>query len=198
MSSHNHLIASFASTFLLLGLSASFAADAPAKRNRKTSETLSFRGVDYLHRWSKNGQNEFTPKGQEDLNKWQDMITINVHEAVVNGDQLAALANRVVGNYQRVGKILRTDSKPRMPRREAEHLAVALLQTPTFLEAAFARFLLVDGVGYVIVYSHRIYGKEAAKIGEWLQANGPSVETSLMAWKSMPSLAALKQLPQTN
>ena len=187
-----------AAAFLLLAFSASFAADEPTKPDQKAAKTLSFRGVDYLHRWSKDGQNEFTPKGQEDLHKWQDMITINVHEAVVNGDQLADLANRVLANYQRVGKILRTDSKPRTLRREAEHLAVALLRTPTFLEAAFARFVLVDGVGYVIVYSHRIYGQEAAKIGEWVQANGPSVETTLMAWEGMPALAALKRLPQSN
>ena len=75
---------------------------------------------------------------------------------------------------------------------------MTLLRRPTFLEAAFARFVLVDGVGYVIVYSHRIYGQEAAKIGEWGQANGPSVETTLMAWEGMPALAALKRLPQSN
>jgi hypothetical protein len=98
--------------------------------------------------------------------------------------------------YQGAGKILRTDSKPRTPQREAEHLAVALLRTPTFLEAVFARFVLVDGVGYVIVYSHRIYN--SAKIGEWVQASGPSLETTLMGWKSMPTLAALKRLPQKN
>jgi hypothetical protein len=67
-----------AAAFLSLGSNASFAADEPTKSDQKTAKTLSFRGVDYLHRWSKDGQNEFTPKGQEDLNKWQDMITINV------------------------------------------------------------------------------------------------------------------------
>jgi hypothetical protein len=89
-----------AASFLLLAFSVSFAADEPTEPDQKTAATLSFGGVDYLHRWSKNGQNEFTPKGQEDLAKWQDMITINVHEGVVNGDQLADLANRVLGNYQ--------------------------------------------------------------------------------------------------
>jgi hypothetical protein len=29
-----------------------------------------FGGVDYFHRWSKNSQHEFTPAGQEDLEKW--------------------------------------------------------------------------------------------------------------------------------
>jgi hypothetical protein len=38
------------------------------------------------------------------------LITINVHKAVVNGDPLADLADRVLANYQRVGKILQTDS----------------------------------------------------------------------------------------
>jgi hypothetical protein len=121
-----------------------------------------------------------------------------LHQAIVSGDQLADLANRVLGNYQSVGKILRTDSKPRTPQREAEHLAVALLRKPAFVEAAFARFVLVDGLGYVIVFSHRIYGKDAAKISEWIQANRPSVETTLMGWEGVPALAALKRLPQSN
>jgi hypothetical protein len=186
------------SSFLSLAFSSCFAADEAPKADQRTAELLSFRGVDYVHRWSKNGQNEFTPKGQEDLNKWQNMITINVHEGVTNGDQLAGLANRVLGKYQSVGKILRTDSKPRTSHREAEHLAVALLRTANVFEAAFARFMLFDGVGYVIVYSHRAYGKNAATIGEWVQTNGPSVETSVMRWNGMPSLAALRRLPQSN
>ncbi len=44
--------------------------------------TLSFGGVKYLHRWSKDGQNEFTPMGDGDLTTWRDMVTVNVHETV--------------------------------------------------------------------------------------------------------------------
>ena len=36
-----------------------------------------FGGVGYLHRWSQNDQHEFTPEGQEDVEKWSDMITLN-------------------------------------------------------------------------------------------------------------------------
>jgi hypothetical protein len=200
MMSKSRLFSGFiASAFLFVTLSASLAAQEPPKSDQTAPKTLSFGGVDYLHRWSKDGQNEFTPKGQEDLDKWRDMISINVHEAVVNGDQLADLANRVIGNYQSAGEIVRTDSKPRTPQREAEHLIVALLtspSTPKFLEAAFARFVLVNGVGYVVVYSRRMYGEEAVKIGEWVQANGLSVEAALMAWDKMPAASALKRLPQ--
>lgn len=32
------------------------------------------------------------------------MVTINVNEAVRNGDQLAALANSILANYEKHGK----------------------------------------------------------------------------------------------
>jgi hypothetical protein len=163
-----------------------------------TGMSLVFRGVDYEHRWSKGNQNEFTPREQKDLSSWRDMITLNLHEAVTNGEQLAEVANRVLANYQRAGKILRTDSKPRTQTRSAEHLIVAVLGNRSFLEAVFARLLLVDGAGTVAVYSHRVYGTDAGPaMGQWLQANGPQVESALMAWDKLPTPAALKALPQS-
>jgi hypothetical protein len=160
--------------------------------------SLNFRGVEYVHRWSKNGQNEFTPNGEIDLARWQNMITVNVHEAVGNGDQLADLANRVLANYQSNGKIIRTDSKPRTPQQPAEHVIVAVLGQPAFLEAAFARLVLVDDKGFVVVYSHRIYDQNAGPaMSDWLRANGPATENALMSWTGLPSVTALKKLPQS-
>src|SRR4026209_341780 len=72
----------------------------------KEAMTVNFRGTAFVHRWSKDGQNEFTPGSDSDLAKWRDMITVNVPESVANGDQLAELANRILTNYQRRGKIL--------------------------------------------------------------------------------------------
>jgi hypothetical protein len=177
---------------LLAALPAAAREGAPAR-----PMSLDFGGVQYLHRWSQKGQNEFTPPAQADLSKWRDMVTVNLHDKVGNGDQLAALANGVLGNYQGAGKILRTDSKPRTPGHEAEHLVVAILSAPGVMEAAFARVKLVEGKGVVLVYSHRAYGKDAAQaIGAWLQSKGPSVEASLMAWNGLPKLAAIRALPQ--
>jgi hypothetical protein len=159
--------------------------------------TLTFGGTVYFHRWSKDGQNEFTPDGDDDLTRWRDMVTINTHQAVRDGEQLAALANSVVSNYQKHGKIVRTESKPRTPQRPAEHFIAAILGNPVLLEAVFARVVLIDGVGTVAVYSHRIYGREAAaSMGEWMKANGPSIEKTLMTWDTIPSPAALRSLPQ--
>jgi hypothetical protein len=160
--------------------------------------TVNFRGTDYLHRWSQKGQNEFTPGSEADLSKWRDMVTLNVHEAVVTGDQLAELANNVLTKYKSNGTVLRTDSKPRTPQQPAEHFIGAVLGDPTLLEAAFARFMLKEGRGLVVVYSHRVYGREAGPaMSDWLQANGAVVEKALMMWEGMPSVAALRGLPQT-
>jgi hypothetical protein len=135
---------------------------------------------------------------QTDLSAWQDMITINVHRAVSDGEQLAGAANAILGNYQRHGKVLHTDSTPRKAGRPAEHLIVAVLGTPGFLEAAFARAVLVDGIGVVAVYSHRVYGKQAGTaMSDWLQANGTRVERALMSWDGLPAPAALRALPQS-
>ena len=162
------------------------------------SMTVNFRGTDFVHRWSKDNQNEFTPRSDSDLAKWSDMITVNVHESVANGDQLAEVANRILSNYQRRGKILRTDSKPRTPDRPAEHLIVAALGDPNFLEAAFARCVLANGVGFVTVYSPRVYGQAAGPaMSEWLKTNGAPVEKALMEWDKLPSAASLKRLPQS-
>ena len=183
----------------LLGMPGAFAASSQAQSPpQKEVETLGFDDTAYLHRWSKNGQNEFTPEGDEDLARWRDMITINVHAAVRNGDQLAALANSILSRYQERGKIVRTDSKPRTSQRPAEHLIVAILGNEGFLEAAFARVVLHEGTGVVAVYSHRAYGKEAAgSLGEWLKTKGASVEKTLMTWNQIPSLKVLSRLPQS-
>jgi len=152
-----------------------------------------------VHRWSKNGQNEFTPPNDKDLDRWRDMVTINVNESVRSGDRLAALANSILANYQKHGKIVRTHSEPRTPQRPAEHLIVAILGNETLLEAVFARIMLTDDVVIVAVYSHRVYGREAAgPIGDWMQTNGPTIEKILMTWDKIPSPAALKRLPQSS
>ena len=55
------------------------------------------------------------------------------------------------------------------------------------IEVAFARFKLVDGMGCVMVYSHREYGEKIGdQVGAWLRANGPSIEKTLMAWGDFP------------
>lgn len=187
-----HVLGFAAAGPLALALPRAARASSPAMK-------FAFAGTEWLHRWSKGGQNEFTPKGQEDLARWRDMVSVNLHESVRSGEQLADLANRVLGNYRANGRILRTDSKPRTPQREAEHLVVAAFVTPKLGEAAFARIALVGGSGCVVVRSYRVYGEQAGPpLSEWLRANGPAVERELMAWDAIPAPAALRGLPQAS
>jgi len=164
-----------------------------------TKPAFVFGGVDYFHRWSQNDQHEFTPEGQQDLEKWSDMITINVYPTAHDGDALAAKANAVLENYKsHNARVLRTNSVPRTPDRPAEHFIAVVFGRPNFIEVAFARFKLVEGVGCSIVYSHRIYG---AKVGDqmsaWLNQNGQKIEKTMMEWTAIPSLSSLRDLPRT-
>lgn len=166
---------------------------------REGKAAFVFGGAGYFHRWSQNDQHEFTPTGQGDLQKWADMITVNVYPSAHDGDALAVKTNAVLENYKSHGaRVLRTDSVPRTPDRPAEHFIAVVFGRPDFLEAAFARFNLVDGVGCSIVYSHRIYGaKVGDQMSKWLNDNGSKMEKTLMDWNSGPSPASLRQLPRT-
>lgn len=170
----------------------------PTAARAAGANELSLDGAHYLHRWSKDGQNEFTPPAENDLSRWNDMVTINVIEKVTDGDKLAEAANRVLANYQAAGKVLRTNSRPRTDTRPAEHFIGAVLGNPQLLEAVFARVVLVDGTGLIIVYSHRIYGQKVGpEMADWLRKNGSHSEQVLMDWAGMPGPVELRALPQS-
>lgn len=173
---------------LFLGLLAAVTVCA-AESAGEATKRCEFGGVTYFHRWTENDQHEYTPEGQEDLERWSDMITINLHRSAKDGDALAAVANGVLENYKRAGgRVIRTDSKPRTDTTPAEHLAVAIFPHPTRIEIAFARFVMVEGIGCVVVYSHREYGERIGpRVSAWLQENGPEIETRLMEWKTFPT-----------
>lgn len=179
---------------LSLGSSLSMAAPAVATNSLK----FPFAQNEYVHRWSQKNQNEFTPEAQPNLDAWNDMVTINLYPGVKTGEALSAVANLVVVKYQEHGKILRTDSKKRTANKPAEHLIAALLGNPKYLEAVFARFVLVNDAGYAIIYSHRVYGEKAGpEMSKWLKENGAETEQSLMAFDKIPTPTVLSQLPQS-
>ena len=185
----NHAIQILVSLAIACGLlnaEQTRAAAGPAK------SAFVFDGVGYLHRWSMNHQHEFTPEGQEDLEKWSDMITINIYPDAHDGEALATKANAVLENYKsHRGRVLRTSSVPRTSKQSAEHFIAVVFGRPNFIEVALARFKLVDGLGCSIVYSHRIYGEKIGdQMSAWLKTNGPEKEKALMEWKEIPSPAS--------
>ncbi len=151
-------------------------------------KTFTFAGKAYVHRFSQGDLHEFTPKDQLDLNKFGDMLTLNLYKGVRDWDGLAKIANAVLENYKTAGATaMRTNSVPQTASREAEHFVAVFFVRPTFSEAAFARFRLLQGLGASLVYSHRIYGSSTSEaIKKWLVANGTKRENELMALKTWP------------
>jgi hypothetical protein len=160
----------------------------PQSTARQTA-AFSLADVKYFHRFTKDDQHEYTPDGQADLNAWTDMVTINVYRKAKDGTALAATANAVLETYKTHGAVVvRTNSVPRTKAKPAEHLIVVTFGRPEFIEAAFARFSMHEGVGSAVVYSHRVYGKKAEpEMRAWLAKNGPSTEKNLMTWDAMPN-----------
>jgi hypothetical protein len=79
--------------------------------------------------------------------------------------------------------VLRTNSVPRTPDRPAEHFIAVAFPQHDFIELAFRRFKLTDGIGCSCVFSHRIYGEKAGdEASAWLKANAPATEKTLMEW----------------
>jgi hypothetical protein len=180
---------------ILISLICATAGAAQKGADTKNKITLNFNQTEYVHRWSQNDQHEFTPPGQEDLSKWADMLTINFYPHVSDGEGLALAANQVLQNYKdHKGVVVRTASVPRTNEKPAEHLIAVVFGRPTFLEAVQARFKLVNGKGVSIIYSHRVYGKEAGpEMSRWLKDNGPSIEKALMGWAFPPTLSSLQK-----
>lgn len=150
---------------------------------------FSFADVPYFHRYTAGDQNEYTPAGQEDLNKWADMVTINYYRNAKDGEALATIANNVLETYKaNRAVVIKTNSVPRTKDRPAEHLIVVSFGRPDFIEVAFARFRINAGIGTSVVYSHRVYGNKVGnQVSAWLEKNGAATERALMAWDSMPS-----------
>jgi len=154
--------------------------------------SLTFAGAEYFHRWSNDSQNEFTPAGQEDLDRWTDMVTILRYRNVAEGEGLAATANAVLENYKANGAmVLKTNSVPQTEDRPAEHFVAAVFSRPEFSEAVFARFRMAEGFGSCIIYSHRKYGRKI-DMSAWLQKNDPLIEKELMSWEQIHSFSSPK------
>lgn len=159
--------------------------------------SFSLAGVPYFHRWSQGNQHEYTPKDQEDLEKWIDMVTLVVYPKVTDPRGLALTANTLLDNYQVTKSakvvVLKTDSVPATKAKPAEHLIVALLATDTFIELAFTRLRLRKGVGGSVVYSRRFYGENVGDAAmAWVKKNGPATEKALLAWDAVPTPFAPK------
>ena len=73
------------------------------ERPKVATPAFSFADTKYFHRWTQGDQHEFTPEGQDDLEKWTDMVTIWQYRDVKDGDALAKTSNTILEKYKSAG-----------------------------------------------------------------------------------------------
>lgn len=153
--------------------------------SRRYPVEVMFRGRVFVHRRTVERRQEYTPAGQDDLTTWTDMVTVTEHPAVRDGGGVAALANAVLGSYQRRGvAVIATDVVPPTAERAAAYFACVALRTETFTDVVFSRFALMGGQGRVVTHAHRVRGDDvAAAVTTWLDGNGAAVHEAIMAWE---------------
>lgn len=194
-----HLIAWFLPALLL------WAAQATAQSHTQTdglilptqsAKFIKLNQTNYVYRWSKSNQYEYTPTTQPDLQKWQDMLTIVYYPEVKDGEGLARTANGLLETYKKhAAQVLKTTSKPRTTTEAAEHFIAVVFARKKIVEFVQVRLKINHGVGVAVVHSHRTYGKKAVALAQkWIQANGAKLDAQLMALKGIPTLPDLQNL----
>lgn len=149
---------------------------------------ITFADSEYIHRFSEGGLHEYTPPTQDDLSQWTDMVTLTYWD-LNDSKKLAQFANAVLADYKAAGgKIVDVDSVPRTEEKPAEHYIIAAFHRPEFAEVVFARFVINDGVGISIIYSHRSYGDNSREeVGTWFKKNANKRRQSLLEWDDFPN-----------
>lgn len=152
-----------------------------------TQPAFTFGNVEFFHRYTNENLHEYTPAGQSDLEAWTDMMTVNRHPNITDQDNLENFANAMLKGFDQFGQVIRVDSFLATHDAPDQYLIVAVLGTPELLEAVFARIMLVDGVGTVMMYAHRIYGHDVGdEMSKWLNEHGSKMEEHLLTWKQLP------------
>jgi hypothetical protein len=162
--------------------------------------SITFNQESYFLRFSdpKANMYEFTPAGQEDLSKWTDMLTINIHPKVNNLKKLKRLKDRISKNYRAYGGIdLRVIAKPLegKPETYSRYLILVIFVREDFVEFVQSRLELIDGKATHIIYGQRIYGPLAAfQIDSWRKEVGPKTLYQLLIFDDIPTRKELKKL----
>lgn len=165
-----------------------------------TAHTVSLNSQAFVHRWSYGDKmHEFTPPGQEDLSSWQDMITMEYLPGIKNRQDLARLADKLLGFYQeRGGKIVGSIALHTLDDPVTEHFIAVLLGTSEVIEFVQTRLQILDGIGTVTTYAHRIYAPHRANMAVWMPKNGPAREKALLRWQGTPSYGAMASITSKN
>jgi hypothetical protein len=155
---------------------------------------ITFRGTEYLLRSSQGNGYDFTPRGQEDLSTFTDMLTLNLYPAAHDQEALATITSRVQAIAQGAkATILRTISVSASGQQPGEHFLAAVMPTPHGVDFDAIHFVLVDKQGAGVFYTHRSYGESAAgTTSAWVTKNAADVEQQLLQFDASRMVSSVK------
>jgi hypothetical protein len=155
---------------------------------------VTFRGTEYLLRSSHGNGYDFTPRGQEDLSTFTDMLELNLYPAAHDQEALATITSRVQAIAQGAkATILRTISVSASGQQPGEHFLAAVMPTPHGVDFDAIHFVLVDKQGAGVFYTHRSYGESAAgTTSAWVTKNAADVEQQLLQFDASRMVASVK------
>jgi hypothetical protein len=159
-----------------------------------TTAEVTFRGTEYLLRSSHGNGYDFTPRGQEDLSTFTDMLELNLYPAAHDQEALATITSRVQAIAQGAkATILRTISVSASGQQPGEHFLAAVMPTPHGVDFDAIHFVLVDKQGAGVFYTHRSYGESAAgTTSAWVTKNAADVEQQLLQFDASRMVSSVK------
>ena len=155
---------------------------------------VTFRGTEYLLRSSHGNGYDFTPRGQEDLSTFTDMLELTLYPAAHDQEALATITSRVQAIAQGAkATILRTISVSASGQQAGEHFLAAVMPTPHGVDFDAIHFVLVDKQGAGVFYTHRSYGESAAgTTNAWVTKNAADVEQQLLQFDASRMVSSVK------
>ncbi len=180
--------------FALGSTTAALAAAAAPDLQSPATARVTFRGTEYLLRSSHGNTSDFTPRGQEDLSTFTDMLELNLYPAAHDQEALATITSRVQAVAEGAkATILKTISVPASGQQPGEHFLAAVMPTPHGVDFDAIRFVLVDNQAVGVFYTHRAYGESAAgTTNDWVKKNAADLQQQLLQFDASRMVSSVK------
>ncbi len=152
------------------------------------NSSLTFNGVSYTERFSKDDHHQLTPRGQKVLEKRIDLLTVTYHRSVKTNEALATLANQMLTEFAaQKAVVIKTATVPMTQSSPPEFLLVVAQTKSDLFEVIFTRLTLTDAGAVSVSFSHREKGRNAGnQMDAWMTKSAVLTEKGLMTWQEIP------------
>ena len=177
------------------------AKSAKARTEREKNDkrfSLTFRKKDYIHRHSQGKLHEFTPRGQADLAKWEDMLSIVLLGEAKTEEDVKKLSDGAFNFYKQAGgRLFGMRKQDKTDKASAQYLGSVFFMKKTFSEYVKMKVLVRNEKVYALMYSHRFHldpVKNQDVIKQWLTDNEERNIHAMWAWNDFPTDQKLAEL----